>query len=67
MRALAFGLVFSWVKLLKFFRAFEAFGPFVVMLGNMLGDTVRSHCFGGGGVPSGAPLTISPVYLLVYR
>lgn len=44
-RALAIGLIFSWVKLLKFVRAFSTFGPFVVMLGNMLGDTVGRENF----------------------
>jgi len=31
----------SWLKLLKYARAFPTFGPFAVMLGNMIGDIVK--------------------------
>lgn len=40
-RLLSFGLIVSWVKLLKYARAFPTFGPFAVMLGNMVGDIVK--------------------------
>jgi hypothetical protein len=43
-RLLSVGLVFSWVKLLKYLRVLKEFGPFVVMLGHMFkmdGDVMR--------------------------
>ena len=43
-RFLSIGLVFSWLKLLKYLRVWKAFGPFVVMLGHMFqknGDVVK--------------------------
>lgn len=43
-RILLLGLVLAWLKLLKFARSFESVGPFVVMLGDMLNDTVK-FCF----------------------
>ncbi len=35
------GLIFSWIKLLKYVRAFSSFGPFVVILGRMASDVAR--------------------------
>lgn len=40
-RLLGAGLIVSWVKLLKYARAFPTFGPFAVMLGNMIGDIIK--------------------------
>ena len=34
------GLIFSWVKLLKYARAFATFGPIVVIIGRMVKDVV---------------------------
>eukprot|EP01135_Chromosphaera_perkinsii_P012386 Nk52_evm1s2656 gene=Nk52_evmTU1s2656 len=38
---LSFALIVAWIKVLKFARAYETFGPFVVMLGKMSGDVVK--------------------------
>lgn len=40
-RLLSAGLIVSWLKLLKYARAFPTFGPFAVMLGNMMGDILK--------------------------
>lgn len=40
-RVLCTGLVFSWLKVLKYARSHEDIGPFVVMLGHMAEDTFR--------------------------
>eukprot|EP00049_Salpingoeca_infusionum_P001181 m.45886 g.45886 ORF g.45886 m.45886 type:complete len:953 (+) comp10903_c0_seq3:979-3837(+) len=40
-RLYCFGLIISWLKLLKYTRAILLFGPFAVMLGNMLGDVFK--------------------------
>lgn len=33
-------LIFIWVRLMKYFRAFRALGPFIVIVGHILGQTV---------------------------
>ena len=40
-RFLVLGLITSWLKLLKLARAFRSFGPFVLMLGHMIGDVMK--------------------------
>ena len=40
-RILACTIILVWVRLLKFARPFPAQGPFVVMLDNILADTIR--------------------------
>ena len=42
-RFLSIGLIFSWMRIMKLARAYPTFGPFVVMLGEMVGDTVWSY------------------------
>ena len=40
-RILACTIILVWIRLLKFARPFPAQGPFVVILDNILGDTIR--------------------------
>jgi len=40
-RLLVVAGIIAWVKLLKFARAFDSFGPFVVMLGHMGADIMK--------------------------
>eukprot|EP00045_Choanoeca_perplexa_P012322 m.133961 g.133961 ORF g.133961 m.133961 type:complete len:1019 (-) comp15964_c0_seq4:26-3082(-) len=40
-RFLVFGLIVSWLTLLKYARAFKVWGPFAVMLGQMLSDVSK--------------------------
>ena len=40
-RILACSIILVWVRLLKFARPFPSQGPFVVILDNILGDTIR--------------------------
>jgi len=38
---LALSMIVIWIRLLKAMRAFQALGPFIVMLGHILRDTLR--------------------------
>ncbi|KAG7248758.1 hypothetical protein CRUP_015915, partial [Coryphaenoides rupestris] len=41
LRLLAVTIVFLWLRLLKHVRAFRVMGPFIVMLGEVVGDVMR--------------------------
>lgn len=39
-KVMAIALIFIWLRLMKVFRAFEALGPFIVMIGHIIKDTL---------------------------
>ena len=39
-KVMAVALIFIWLRLMKVFRAFEALGPFIVMIGHIIKDTL---------------------------
>ncbi|XP_066553163.1 transient receptor potential cation channel subfamily V member 5 isoform X2 [Amia ocellicauda] len=41
LRLFAVSIIFLWLRLMKHVRAFRVFGPFIVMLGSILGDVSR--------------------------
>ncbi|XP_072533285.1 uncharacterized protein [Salminus brasiliensis] len=41
LRLFAVAIVFLWLRLMKHVRAFRAMGPFIVMLGKIVGDVLR--------------------------
>lgn len=43
-KILATSLIVIWLRLMKIIRAYQALGPFIVMLGNILEDTLK-FCF----------------------
>ncbi|KAL6487461.1 hypothetical protein MHYP_G00040870 [Metynnis hypsauchen] len=41
LRIFAVAIIFLWLRLMKHVRAFRAMGPFIVMLGKIVGDVLR--------------------------
>ncbi|XP_030628244.1 transient receptor potential channel pyrexia [Chanos chanos] len=41
LRLFAVAIIFLWLRLMKHVRAFRAMGPFIVMLGKVVGDVLR--------------------------
>ncbi|XP_067467009.1 transient receptor potential cation channel subfamily A member 1 [Thunnus thynnus] len=41
LRLFAITIIFLWLRLMKHVRAFRLMGPFIVMLGNIIGDVMR--------------------------
>lgn len=40
-RVFAIALIFIWLRLMKAFRGFETLGPFIVMIGHIIDDTLK--------------------------
>lgn len=41
LRVSAMGIIFIWLRLMKAFRAFSTLGPFIVMIGHIIDDTLK--------------------------
>jgi hypothetical protein len=41
LRVSAVGIIFIWLRLMKAFRAFATLGPFIVMIGHIVDDTLK--------------------------
>ncbi|CAL9689441.1 unnamed protein product [Knipowitschia caucasica] len=41
LRLFSVAIIFLWLRLMKYVRAFRLMGPFIVMLGNVAGDVMR--------------------------